>query len=304
MSALEDYALAQKTTGLLVIQGGETLIERNWPLPPGSEAFAAMLVRGTAANGALLEDVASQQKSILGLLAGIAEQRGQLDITRPVSAFIGENWSKAAPDQERAITVRHVLEMTTGLTEALEYDAPAGTRFFYNTPAYARLHGVLEVAAGMPLDVLTKLWLTDPLNLSEMRWRRRPAEVARASGNAWSLVTAPRDLAALGQMILDGGAGVIAPETLKTIFAPSAANPAYGRLWWRNGSDGFVNIAGAPQDGPLVPGAPPDLVLALGAMARVLGIIPSRRAIVVRLGQQPPDADFHRTFWRLAMEVL
>ena len=304
MSALEDYAQAQKTTGLLVIRNDETLVEKNWPLAAGSEAFAASMVRGTASDGALLEDVASQQKSILSLLIGIAAQRGLIDIARPISDFLGEGWSKALPERERAVTVRHLLEMTSGLTEALEYDAPAGTRFFYNTPVYARLHKVLEVAADTPLDTLTRDWLTGPLGMSETAWRPRPAEVARLSGNAWSLVTMPRDLAKLGKAILDGGAPVISTVQLAAILAPTRANPAYGRLWWRNGGDWFVDITGARNDGPLVPGAPSDLVLALGAGGRVLGVIPSRALIVVRLGQQPPDADFRTRFWQLVLDAI
>ncbi|HWD28113.1 MAG TPA: serine hydrolase [Rhizomicrobium sp.] len=302
--SLAQYAQAQKTTGLLIIRDGKTLVEHNWPLPAGSDAFAAVLVRGTADDGALLEDVASQQKSVLAILTGIAMDRGLLDIARPMSDFLGPGWSRADAARERAITVRHLLEMTSGLGEALEFEAPAGTRFFYNTPAYARLHKVLEIAAGRPLDALTRDWLTGPLAMAESGWRPRPAALAHSSGNAWSFVTMPRDLAKLGAMVLARGAGVIRPVQLAAIFASAAANPAYGRLWWRNGGAWLVDIAGARQEGPLVPGAPSDLVLALGAMGRVLGVAPSLGLVVVRLGQQPPDADFRGRFWSLVMDSL
>src|ERR1700748_25037 len=103
MTALDSfttYARPQTPTGLLVIRNGRTLLEENWPLPPGSEAFAAMLVRGTNSEGALLEDVASQQKSFLSVLAAMAMERGVLDIEKPVSDFHGEGWSKASPEEE------------------------------------------------------------------------------------------------------------------------------------------------------------------------------------------------------------
>src|SRR5690348_10527640 len=173
MSALDDladYAASQKTTGLLVARDGDTLLERNWPLPPGSEQFAALFARGMTEHAALREDVASQQKSLIGILAGQAIDRGLLDIARPVSAYIGEGWTKASPGQERAVTVRHLLEMNSGLTESREVEAPAGERFFYNTPAYARLQRVLEGAAGTTLDVLTRDWLTGPLLMSDTAW--------------------------------------------------------------------------------------------------------------------------------------
>lgn len=306
---LADYAQAQKTTGLLVIQRGRTLVERNFPLPPGSDAFAAMLVRGTAKDGALLEDVASQQKSVIALLAGIAIDRGLLDIARPVADLIGAGWTKATPEQDRAITVRHLLEMNSGLSEALTAEAAPGEKFFYNTPAYARLQRVLEATAGMKLDALTRDWLTGPLGTAEMEWRPRPAELAQSSGNAWSLVTAPRDVAKLGRLILDGGMApggqrVISNAQLSAIFTPTPTNPAYGRLWWLNSGAWFIDPTTTRHEGPMVPDAPPDLVLALGAAGRVLGVIPSRELIVVRLGQQPPDADFRTRFWRRVLAVV
>ncbi|MBS0473120.1 MAG: serine hydrolase [Proteobacteria bacterium] len=312
MSALDDlasYAEAQKTTGLLVIRGGRTVIERNFPLPPGSDAFTAMLVRGTAADGALLEDVASQQKSVIALLAGIAIDRGLLDIGRPVADYIGAGWTKATPEQEPAIAVRHLLEMTSGLSEALTVEAPPGAKFFYNTPAYARLQRVLEAAAGMKLDALTRDWLTGPLGTAEMAWRPRPAELAQSSGNAWSLVTAPRDVAKLGRLVLDGGqapdgARVISKEQLAAIFTPTPINPAYGRLWWLNNGAWFIDPTTTRHEGPMVPDAPADLVLALGAAGRVLGVIPSLELIVVRLGQQPSDADFRTQFWRRVLAAV
>jgi CubicO group peptidase (beta-lactamase class C family) len=313
MSALRDladYAAAQKTTGLLVWQDGRTVLEQNWPLPEGSEQFAAIFTRGTTDTGAPREDVASQQKSLIGVLAGQAVDRGLLDIARPVSSYVGEGWSKAAAEQERAITVRHLLEMTSGLSEPpLAFEAPAGERFAYNTTAYARLHGILEAAAGMKLDALTRDWLTGPLGMSDTAWMPRPEAIAKASGNAWGLVTAPRDLLKLGQMLMDdgrapGGTQIISEAQLAAMLTPTATNPAYGRLWWLNSAAWRIDVTGNRLDGAPIPSAPSDLVLALGAQGRVLGVLPSRKLIVVRLGQQPPDADFHTQFWRRVMAVI
>ncbi len=301
---LTTYAKAQKTTGLLVVRSGRTLIERNWPA--ADEAFATTFVRGRAADGALAEDVASQQKSLIAILVGQAVDRGLIDVMRPAGDFLGAGWTRTGPREERAIAVRHLLEMTSGLTEQLTYEAPPGARFFYNTPAYARLQRVLEVAAGQPLDALTREWLTGPLGMADTVWRARPAELAQLSGNAWGLVTAPRDLAKLGRLVLEGGVApdgtrLISAREFAAILAPTAANPAYGRLWWLNGGAWSVDPQGARRDGPWVPTAPADLVLALGAQGRILGVLPSRALVVVRLGAQPPAADFAAQFWRRVM---
>jgi CubicO group peptidase (beta-lactamase class C family) len=303
---LADYAASQKTTGLLVVQDGRTLLERNWPLPEGSEAFAGVFVKGTTADGALREDVASQQKSLIAILAGHAEDRGLLDVGRPVADILGAGWSKAAPDAERAVSVRSLMEMNCGLIEQLSVEAPVGAKFFYNTPAYARLQRVLEAVGGQPLDALTRDWLTGPLGMADTEWLPRPAALAQSSGNAWGLVTVPRDLAKLGQMVLAGGVApdgtqLISAEALAGIFAPTATNPSYGRLWWLNDGAWSQNPQGERREGRLVPPAPPDLKLALGAHGRVLGVVPSRALVVARMGQQPPAADFAAQLWRRVM---
>jgi CubicO group peptidase (beta-lactamase class C family) len=311
-SALGDlaaYAQAQKTTGLLLIAEKRAVLERNWPFVGDGSALSASLVRGVASDGALLEDVASQQKSFLSVLAAIAIERGLLDIERSASDFHGECWSRAAPELERQITVRHLLEMTSGLDEQLAFAAPAGTQFFYNTPAYARLHAVVEKSAGLPLDALTAQWLTCPLGMADSGWRPRGAELARISGNAWSFVTSPRDVAKFGQRILDGGIAqdgtrLLSKEAIAAMLAPTETNPAYARLWWRNDSAWSIDVAGVRTEDALLPHAPRDTILALGAAGRILAVIPSHAALVVRLGQQPPDPNFRTEFWRRVTAAL
>ena len=304
-----DYARGQYTTGLLIIQNGRTLFEANWPLAEGSEDFRSGFVHGTARDGALLEDVASLQKSFVAILTGTAIDKGLIDIERPVSFYIGEGWSKATREQEAGITVRHLLEMTSGLTESLAFKAPAGSEFFYNTPAYALIKGVLAKASGAPLEDITKSWLTDPLGMTETSWRIRPGRFAGV-GNPTGLVTTPRDIAKLGQLVLDAGrspsgARVISSSQLKAILSRTAANPAYGRLWWLNGGDFTLNAgAGRRVEGSMIPEAPNDLVAGQGAEARKLYVAPSLGLIIVRTGVQTPDANFNSGFWRLLAKAL
>src|SRR3546814_14902399 len=75
MRELLDYVRAQKTTGLLIQRGGETLVERNWPAP--DDAMQAIFVDGKTADGALLEDVTSQQKRFVPVPVGDATGKGR-----------------------------------------------------------------------------------------------------------------------------------------------------------------------------------------------------------------------------------
>jgi CubicO group peptidase (beta-lactamase class C family) len=309
LDELAAYVQSQSATGLLIVQDRNVVYEHNWPLPTEAATFAANYTHGTDAHGALQEDVASAQKSFIAILAGVAFDKKLLDISKPVSAYIGPGWSKASPEQEKLITVRHLLEMSSGLTESLAYEASAGTKFFYNTPAYAFMKPVLEHAAGKKLDDLTRRWLTEPVGMSDTLWRQRPAGLP-AVGNPTGLYTTPRDMAKLGQLVLDKGKAadgkrVISEAQLAALFERSSTNPAYGRLWWLNGSAYTLRPGGLRTETPLIPAAPADLVAALGAQDRKIYIVPSRKLVVVRTGRAAPDGsvDFNQQIWLRLMKA-
>src|SRR5277367_516551 len=308
LSALDElaaYVQSQKTTGFLIVQDRKVIYEHNWPLPADAANFAANFTHGTDAHGGLQEDVASAQKSFIAILAGVAIDKGLLDISKPVSDYIGTGWSKAAPGQEKLITVRNLMEMSSGLTERLAYEAPAGTKFFYNTTAYAIMKPVLEKASGQKLDDLTSLWLTKPAGMSDTLWRQRPGGFA---ANPTGLYTTPRDMAKLGQLILDKGKAedgkrVISAAQLAALFERSPTNPAYGRLWWLNGSAYALRPAGVRTETALIPAAPAELVAALGAQDRKIYIVRSRKLIVTRTGQAAPDRGFDQQVWLRLMKA-
>jgi CubicO group peptidase (beta-lactamase class C family) len=308
LQSVLDYVANQKTTGFLVVQNGKTLVEQNWPLPADAEDFRVTFTYGKTADGALLEDVASQQKSFVSMLIAVAIDKGLIDVDKPVVDYIGAAWSKASPDQERAIRVIHLLNMASGLDERFGYVAPAGTQFFYNTPAYAVTKRVLAAAAKMPLERITHDWLTLPAGMANTAWRERPAAFANV-GNATGLVTCPRDVATFGQIVLDGGKAangqrIVSEAALAAMFARSATNPSYGRLWWLNGGSETVRAGGVKTPGPLIPSAAPDLVAALGALDRRLYVVPSRKLVVVRMGQAVPDKGFDQQLWLRLSKAL
>jgi CubicO group peptidase (beta-lactamase class C family) len=303
-----DYAQGQKTTGFLVIQAGRTLVEKNWPVLEGEAKFKANFTYGTAPDGALFEDVASQQKSFVSMLVGVAIDRRLIEPERPVAAYLGAGWSKAAPDQEARIRVIDVLTMSSGLKEDFTYAAPPGTVFLYNTPVYAVMKKVLAAAARQPLEAITRDWLTAPAGMTETDWRKRPAAFADV-GNPTGLVTTPRDTAKFGAIVLNHGKAangkrIVSEASLKAMFVPSATNPAYGRLWWLNGSAYAIMPLARRVDHALIPAAPADLVAALGALDRKLYVVPSRKLIVVRMGAAAPDKDFDQQLWLRLMKAI
>jgi len=307
MTRLLDYVRGQNTTGFLVVQAGKVLIEKNWPAPTGDPAFANFVYE-RASDGALLEDVASQQKSFVSVLIAVAIDKGLLDVGKPVSDYIGTGWSKATPEQEAKIRVIDVLTMSSGLDRKFNYAVPAGTHFLYNTQVYAITKRIVATAAHQPLETITRDWLTNPVGMTATAWRKRPIALASV-GNDTGLVTSPRDIAKFGLMILHGGVAengkrVVSQRNLAAMFTRSATNPAYGRLWWLNGSAYTIGAHADRREGPLVAAAPADMVAALGAFDRQLYIVPSRRLVVVRTGATAADKDFSQQLWMRLMKVV
>lgn len=304
-TALLAYAREQNSTGFLVMQRGKILIEENWPAPAimGFDIF----VYGKTDNGQLLEDVASQQKSFVAALAAIAIDKQLLDMEKPVSAYLGKGWSKASTEQEAAIRVSDILTMSSGLDEKFGYEAPSGTRFFYNTPVYAISKKVLAEATKRSLEQITAEWLTGPLGMKHTQWRERPAALAGV-GNNTALVTTPQDIAIFGQMILDGGLSrdakrIITAKSVKAMFQPSCCNPAYGKLWWLNSGAFTVGVDRKRREGKIIDTAPEDMVVAMGFLERRLYIVPSLNLIVVRTGAAPKDKEFDRHLWEMLMPI-
>ncbi len=143
--------------------------------------------------------------------------------------------------------------MSSGLDEKFAYAAPPGSVFFYNTPVYAMSKRIVSAAAGQPLETITRDWLTAPTGMKDTAWRERPAALASV-GNNTGLVTTPHDVARFGLMVLHGGvaengARGVSKAQLDALFTRSAANPAYGRLWWLNGGDYTLRAAGRAPGG-------------------------------------------------------
>lgn len=305
--ALSDYLRNQNTTGFVIVRDGRIVLERSWPAPADNPQFR-LFTHGTTSDGTLLEDVASQQKSFVALLCAIALDKKLIDLEQPVSAYLGAGWSKAPPEQEAKISVDHVLQMNSGLNEAFGYVAPAGARFFYNTPVYAISKQIVAAAAGKPLEDLTSEWLTGPAGMADTAWRQRPGALASV-GNASGLVTTPRDTALFGRIVLDGGIvasgqRIVSRASLAKLFEPSATNPAYGRLWWLNNGAYAIRAVAGRKEGPLVVTAPRDMVAAFGAFDRRLYVVPSKRLVVVRTGAAAGDRNFDEQLWLRLTKII
>ncbi|MCA9135596.1 MAG: serine hydrolase [Planctomycetales bacterium] len=298
-----DYAGSQRSSGVVILVDGKIMSEQYWE--PSARATEKFLQRRTGRDraGHGIEDVASAQKSVSSVLVGIAQEKGLLKIDDPVSKYLGDGWSLATKEQEQAITIRHLITMTSGLNVRGGFDTEPGTKWLYNTAAYAKTMDVVAAAAKMDRNELTKEWLTEPIGMNHSTWSSRGALAERAV-NAYGFSTTARDLARFGLLMLSAGRWgddvIISDDQYLKASTKSSQklNPHYGYLWWVS-RDSYQ-----PRSTPEPASAPVDMFTAKGALNRRCYVVPSLGLVVTRLGDQPEAGKaFDNRFWKLLMEA-
>ena len=301
------YLIENNTSSFLISRNGDLLIDEEFKvkksLKPMSIMFFNLFQHGFVKNRSQ-EDVASIQKSIVSILIGIAQQKGLVDIEKSVSTYIGK-WTRLEEEKESLITIKNLLEMTSGLDVDFNYLTKPGSQWSYNTRAYSQLIFVLEKATGLQINALSYEWLFAPLLMKDTFWKERKKGPLgfRKDSSKYGLITTAEDLLKFGEFILDRGTSVADAiisdvNFLEESFTKSQnINEAYGYLWWLNNSKSHMTWDKGLSPGKLLPNVPDETILALGAGDRVLAIIPSKELILVRLGSFPNDSNFINNLW-------
>jgi CubicO group peptidase (beta-lactamase class C family) len=175
-------------------------------------------------------DLRSITKSVTALVLGIEIGKGRIaGVDLPVLAAFPEYADLRSPEKDR-ITLRNLLTMSQGLAwdedrpysdprnsevrmneapDPVRYalaqpvQEPAGTVYDYSGGSATIIAALLHKATGQTLDSLARNDLFEPLGITDFDWIRFPSgEPVAASG----LRMRPRDLAKIGQVVLDHGA--------------------------------------------------------------------------------------------------
>jgi CubicO group peptidase (beta-lactamase class C family) len=175
-------------------------------------------------------DMRSVSKSVVGLLVGIAIAQGTITgVDTPIFDLYPGLVEYAMP-QKRAITLRHVLSMSTGLAwdesvatygtfandeTRLFWDwripravlkrqlvAEPGAQYNYNGGNTALLADLLEQKTGEPLADFARKYLFEPLGIRVWTWVRDPwlRHLSFAG-----LRLRPRDMLKIGRVVREGG---------------------------------------------------------------------------------------------------
>lgn len=277
---LDRKLLAGIESGLLrhlhavaVIRNGEMVLERYfegedwvWNQPQGVVAFGPDT----------LHDLRSVTKSIVGLLYGIALDRG---LVPPVDAGVVAQFPEypdlVADPARRNVTIAHALSMSMGLewdesqpytsaanSEIAMEQAPDRFRFILDRPvvqppgqtwtysggAVALVGALITRGTGRSLTDFAHETLFEPLGIADYHWMRG-ADGVESPASGLRLTT--RGLLAIGRMLVDGGRHgdrqVVPAAWIDAAFTQAirtADGLGYGRLFFL-GQDSIPALGGS-----------------------------------------------------------
>jgi CubicO group peptidase (beta-lactamase class C family) len=292
--------------GVVIARHGRLVYERYFA---GKDQRQSTSLGVVSFDTATKHDMRSISKSVTSLLIGIAFDRGLLtDLDAPVFSFFPEYDDLRTPEKER-MTLRHLLTMSSGLAwneTTVPFTDPSNTYsqmevapradhyvlaqplaaqpgevFNYNTGTANLLGLILRKVSGKRLDAFAKETLFDPLGIEDWDWDY-DAGFNPAAGSGLRL--RPRDLAKIGQLVLERGkwhgrpivsSSWIEDSTTPRLSGNDAAMmfyrpegiTSYGYLWW---------LGRSPPEHP-----ERDMIAGGGYGGQRVYILPSLGAVVV-----------------------
>jgi CubicO group peptidase (beta-lactamase class C family) len=249
---------------------------------------------------------ASAGKTLTSTMTGIAQQEGLLNINNKVSQYIGTGWTSETLAQENLITCKHLLTMTSGLDDSTDnvdpasliYKADAGSRWAYHN-VYVKLQDIIAKASNQTFENYFNTKLRDKIGMNGAWF---------SSGNNIVYSSTTRSMARFGLLMLNKGkwnTTMILNENYFTEATNTSQNInlGYGYLWWLNGKSSFhLPQSQLTFSGSIIPTAPNDMFMALGKNDQKIYVIPSKKMVVIRMGDAADSAnlalsDFDKTLW-------
>ncbi|HET6738839.1 MAG TPA: serine hydrolase [Kribbella sp.] len=189
---------------LMVLRHGQVVLEESWtPYRPDDRHL-----------------LFSVSKSFTSTAIGLAIDAGLLSLDDPViSFFTADELPETVSDNLAAMTVRHLLTMTTGHSKdtvdalsrdrrmvkiflGLDVENEPGSQFVYNSGATYMLSAILQRLTGERLLDYLRPRLFDPLGISEATWQVSKEGV---TVGGWGLSVNTESLACFGQLLLQHG---------------------------------------------------------------------------------------------------
>lgn len=261
---------------------------------------------------AKLYDTASMHKTVVGILTGIALDRGTITgIDDTVGRYLLEWQGHPIGDMK----IRQLLEMTSGFrtpplssssaspywqsyfgddlkwsTAQWPVERQLAGQFYYANANTQFLSWVLERASGHRYADLLSLQLWQRIGASDARlWLDREGGSPRAS---CCLQATARDWVRIGELIRNHGRWkgqkIVSAAWIDAMLAPSLANPNFGRHIWRGSPYNPRRSYGADIPAVMEAKAPfkrDDTYFIDGSGGQRVYIIPSQKLVIARIGK-------------------
>jgi hypothetical protein len=232
VSRLVDQATTTRSDSLIIAEHGTVVFENHFGIPIHEQS------------------IQSVTKSVCAMAIGnlLRTHADTFSLEDPMSKWV-PTWADDA--QKKQITVRMILDHTSGLPEGAEFPAdliayaenlalenPPGTAWVYSDAGIALLDRVIAGVAGKPTDQYVGDTIFEPLGIRGWSWAHDDAGHVQTGGG---LYLKPTDLLRLGELMLDQGtfegAPVLSPDWVHAQTTKSQTFAAYGLLWWLYPSD-------------------------------------------------------------------
>ena len=271
----------------------------------------------------------SATKGVIGTLVGMAAQQGLLDPEQRVLEIFSDRTIANVDDDKRAITIKHLLDMTSGfawtepLTGAPEtaiemfhspdriqfvldrpMATPPGATFNYNSGNSHLLSAILTKKTGLNSLVFAQQQLFGPLGIADVEWE---SDQQGTPLGGRGLHLQPRDMAKIGYLYLRNGSWdghqMLAPAWIEQIRNATIDMRMFGRSeiyyanqsWTVPGRGAYMSVGFHSQIILVVPG--PDLVVVITGHAppHFAGIFDTLLAAVKSDTPLPANAKAHAT---------
>ena len=265
----------------------------------------------------------SVSKSVTSILVGISVDRGLIGVDDPVHTYFDDYHGLEWIDKPYPITMENLLTMAHGtdwdersrplsdpqnsiraMTDGDDWlpfilnhklVEPPGTRFNYAGGITVLLGEIVSRASGMDLGGFAERYLFHPMEIYIEGWHRSPLGVVNCQGG---LYLRPRDMAKIGQLMLDKGVWQgkrIVSEKWVQASLTKRVTAEYGWGYgyqWRLGQ--------AVIDDQMV-----DLFFASGRGGQHIFVVPDLRLVTVFTAQPIDNSGGHnRNFIMMADYVL
>lgn len=294
-TAAAKFGATRERQGLVVVRDGVLVFERYWATP---YARAVPEQRNVSF---------SSGKSFGATMVGRAYTEGLLKLDDLAAKYHPSAVSGLKPE----VTIRHMLTMTSGGTlnvkpssvppkrlddptppgPGAEYtwttvgergsppgygiSIPAGTTFYYDGAVADHLANVIAKVSGKTSYRYMMDHVVAPMGCETLDYQPEGIDKAGNIRLGGSILMNCRDLARLGQLYLNEGrwAGrqLVDAGYIREAVSPSPLNPAYGFLWWLNGTG-------------RTPNAPRSMYMAAGARGQFCFVLPEVNMVIATMG--------------------